>query len=1046
MIPEKYRLKNTIKYPTSVIIGGLNKLGLEIADSLIEQGGYVIIVDTYSQDAETKLGVFPANSLISFLDYTAIPHLDEDIRRLDYVFYFHHESEDLNKKISTSEFLNLSNYLDSALDLAQKFNAKFLLTTSIKAHQLVISKQDVNLEYGYGISSSKHTVYTEMELQKYAESLAMEYFEKEKLDLRIIRLGELIGDGIDFNKETPFTQILMDAVTNNQIRLRKDGLDSEWYIHILDAAYGIIKAQFSRITSGEIYSLTYETPFTNLSVAYKVQEYDSDAREIVFLDESDNLPPLKLYKPAPNLSTIGWGPKVSFEKAVKQSLAAAKIFVLETQSPIKKSNGTLVDKIKGFLALAETESSVSSEAGAISRLIAERKRQEELKKQSISYASNTLKTKRRRQKTLKEKIEDGLWTFFRSLGESFNIFKNKSPAQITGIILLIFIFLIVYLNYISPVVVIARNLLIIYPEVSSLEANIQTGNYKAVKSNLDTLDFHFEDTKRIILKFESLAGILALDSQFNELERNLDAYSEFIDGAKNLSIGIEPFNSYLDILQNNTVLRAATDSYISLSNLGVDYSQYFNRLKTSLPYVENGLSKIQKSAGIIKSIKSDLIPGLFANNLFPINNKIVSMSEFTKDMNTAKYLPSLFGVDSTKTYLVLILDNGIPAPLGGAISSYGLITVDKGSLVEVIVQSVDDGNFKFNSLSESDVQKINLRRLGFKNKSNLEFKDLASLKNIDDFVTIAAKSIKDTYSRDISGVATININSLNTLLSLINNNTGKTTQINSVEFGNKDLLTQIDLAQGDNRSLRNRNSVIAQVSAFVINNIIDVYKSNPAEVVKVLNLSAQSKDILVSTKGLTYQDYVISKDLNQSKVFNTTLPIDISFSVSDPKYLGSNKLPSYTTAIESLINSDFTIDNKINFKFPNLASTVEISLCLPANIADSSINVDNIPTERYVKTSIDQQKCTNIQAISEDEVSLSWKTTQLGKVVGEDLREVSYGIAKILGGTNTLDMKVSVDPTLSVVSFVPDVGQVSNSFIFTSQLKDDLLSTIVLKR
>lgn len=1045
MIPEKYRLKNTIKYPTSVIIGGLNKLGLEIADSLIEQGGYVIIVDAYTPDADAKLSVFSNNALISFLDYTAIPHLDEDIRRLDYVFYFQHDSEDLNKKISTSEFLNLSNYLDASLNLAKKFNAKFLLTTSIKAHQLILSKQDLNLEYGYGISSSRHTIYTEMELQKYAESLAIEYFEREKLDIRIIRLGELIGDGIDFNNSTAFTQILLDAVTNNQIRLRKDGLDTEWYVNILDAAYGIIKAQFSRVTTGEIYSLTYETPFTNLSVAYKIQEYDSDAREIIFLDETDNLPPLKLYKPAPNLSSIGWNPKVNFDKAVKQSLAAAKIFILENKS-LTKNNNNLVDKIKGFLALAETDTTMSSEAGAVSRLIAERKRQEELKKQSITNAAQASQKRRRPKKTFREKVEDGLWSFFRGLGESFNIFKNKSPSQIVVMLAVIVVLVIFYINYFSPVIALGRNLLILYPEVSQIEKSVSKGNFSEIKSNLDTVSFHFEDTRNIFTKFQGLASLLALDNQYNEVQKNLEAYSIFIDGAKNLSKGLEPFNTYLKNLQNNTVARAATDSYVSLSSSGLDYSDIFAQLNNSFPYVQDGIAKIQKSSGIINSLNYSLIPDFLVQNLNPLNTKINSVALTTENMDTVKYFNSLFGIDSPKTYLFVILDNTIPSPLGGYISAYAMVTMNKGSIVETVVQSTDDTNFKFNTLSESDLQLINLRKFGIKTKANITINDLASIKNIDDFNTIISKVFKESFSREISGVVTINADSLNSLVHFVNDNTGRTVEINSVTFGKDDVLRQIQLAQSDNQNSRSRNAIFAQLAGFVLNNIIDVLKMNSAGLVANLTNSALNRDLLTSTSGLEYQDYIVSNDFNQSAVLNNSLPVDLAFSINDPKYLGSDKMPSFTTAIESQVNSDLSLDNKLSFRFPNLASTAEISLCLPASISDSSIVVDNIPIERYVKATYNEEKCTNIMVISESNVSLKWKTAPVGKITSDSLREVTYGILKIRGGSNTLDMKVTADPTLRIEEFVPQVGQNGNSFAFTSQPKNDTYVKIVLKK
>lgn len=1050
MIPEKYRLKNTIKYPTSLIIGGLNRLGLEIAESLIEQGGYVILVDSYTKDTEAKLSAFNDHTLISFVDYTAIPHLDEDLRRLDYVFYFQHEADNLSNKISTSEFLTLSNYLDATLNLTKKFNAKFLLTTSIKAHQLVLAKQDLNMEFGYGLNTGRHTVYTEMELQKYAESLVMEYFERDRLDVRIVRLGEIIGDGLDFTKKTAFTEILLDAVTNNQIRLSKDGLDSEWYVHILDVAYGIIKAQFSRVTSGEIYSATYETPFTNLALAYKIQEYDTDAREIVFIDEEDNLPPLKLYKPAPNLSSIGWTPKVPFEKAVKQSLAAAKIYALENGPELEKKGkgqGTLVDKIKGFLAIAESEQAiVEGENSAVGRLIAERKKQEEIRKKSIEAASLSLKERKKRKKTFREKVDDFLWEFFRGLGSTFNIFKNKSPAQILGILALIILFAFVYINYFSPAVAVGRNLLVLHPEISAAENNFKKGDFDALKKNLDTIDFHYEDTKNIILRFQGVANLFALNEQFAELEKNLDAYSTFIDGAQNLSLGLTPFNQYLKSFENNTIQRAATDSYISLSNQGADYSSAFTNLNTNLPYIKNGIDKIQKAANVLESIDYNLIPGFITQNLASTNKALLEFADSTSQMESAEYFNSLFGIDSPKSYVILVLDNTVPTPVGGYISAYALITLNKGSIAEAVVQSTDDTSFKFNSLTDKDLQEINLRQIDVKVKDNLVFNDLANVKDFDTFTGLITKVFKDTYSRDIAAVATINLSSLSSILQFVKDSTGNTLEINSIEFGSGDLLGQLKIAQVGNETLRNRNATIAQLTAFSLGNLVDSFKERPADLLSTLKTNQLAKNIVLSTNGLAYQDFVVTEDFNDVQFKNTNHFVDIAFGVSDPKYLGSDKLPSYTTAFESVIDGEYALTNRLNFKFPNLTSTAIVSLCLPANIADNSITVENLPVERYIKTASDSQKCVNMEVISENQVSISWKTNSVGRIIETENREIQYGISKVRGGNTTLDSKFEVATGLNILSFVPQIGQTGNSLIFTSQLIDNLVVEIVLKK
>ena len=125
MIPEQYKIKNTVKHPTSVIVGGLSRLGMEIAESLIEQGGYVIIVDNFTTGSLDKLGNFPKGTLISFVDYQGITSLEDDLRRLDYFFYFAHDnSEDLDK-VSSQYFLNFSNYLDVSLNIVANFESKF---------------------------------------------------------------------------------------------------------------------------------------------------------------------------------------------------------------------------------------------------------------------------------------------------------------------------------------------------------------------------------------------------------------------------------------------------------------------------------------------------------------------------------------------------------------------------------------------------------------------------------------------------------------------------------------------------------------------------------------------------------------------------------------------------------------------------------------------------------------------------------------------------------------------------------------------------------
>ncbi|MFW5702938.1 MAG: hypothetical protein ACOCXP_03150, partial [Candidatus Dojkabacteria bacterium] len=96
-------IKYTTLYPTSIIVNGLDKFGYELAKTLTEQGGYVIIVDDL--DDRHELEEFARLRNTAFLDFTGVADMIEDIRRLDYVFYLNHSVFRKESEFSSQEFL-----------------------------------------------------------------------------------------------------------------------------------------------------------------------------------------------------------------------------------------------------------------------------------------------------------------------------------------------------------------------------------------------------------------------------------------------------------------------------------------------------------------------------------------------------------------------------------------------------------------------------------------------------------------------------------------------------------------------------------------------------------------------------------------------------------------------------------------------------------------------------------------------------------------------------------------------------------------------------
>ena len=269
-------LRETIKYPTSLIIRGAEPLGLELARALLDQGGFVIVADSEDRENTKAISELKKYKLFRFIDLSRTHELQEALRRLDYVFYFSHAVESLGIEISSHDFLEFSKFLDSVLFLAEKFEAKFLTTTSIRAHQFQLANK--SLDNNFDLEVETHSIYIASEIQRYAESLTQEYIKKKSLNARVVRLGEVMGEGIEFSPGTTMGRLIQESITQDKLTIYGDGLEAQYYVHLQDAVYGLIKSQFSKNTRGEIFSLSYEYEISTLSVAYKLNDYSAEAK------------------------------------------------------------------------------------------------------------------------------------------------------------------------------------------------------------------------------------------------------------------------------------------------------------------------------------------------------------------------------------------------------------------------------------------------------------------------------------------------------------------------------------------------------------------------------------------------------------------------------------------------------------------------------------------------------------------------------------------------------------------------------------------------
>lgn len=1042
---NQFKLKATIKYPTSVIVNGLSNLGIEIADSLLAQGGYVILVDAYNQENLLKLNdKFGSSNLVSFVDYSAIPHLQEDIRRLDYVFYLSHVANlDLNAEISTQSFLKYSNYLDTMLDLAVKFEAKLLLTTSIRAHQMMMSRMDIDMNFGTNVQS-KHTVYTEMEVQRYAESLCLEYATKKDLNVRIVRVGEIIGEGMDFSANTAFTKMVLQAVAGQDLVLQGDGLDTDWFVHLLDAAYGVIKAQFSKDTESEVFSLAYENNVTQLSMAYKIQELEANAKEIVFKDEGNGLPPIRLHKPAPNLAKIGWKPRIDFEKAIAESLSAAKLHLLKSEADHPEGDlpgSKLVGKLRSFFSVADATPTPAEiemlNSGPVSRLIAERKRQEQMRGESMDKADQIIRGRwRDRQRTPMQKLSAWIWRNFLDVRTNFGFLRQMTPAQFFGYLVIGVVFVAVYFAIVSPLIVFVRNVVVVATAITTLQAGLESSNYQQVYASSTQLTNALKENVTLASRFQGGASILGADKFLSSAVATMQSLGKVAEGVQNISYAAQPLDEYLTTYKDNTRFRLNNETYLSVTEAGTDYSPILGELTARSAFVDVGATKIAQGIEELKVQDYGLWPQFVSEQLEGLVDKFDSFQQISGIKDLVLYGPDLFGVNAPRSYLVVLIDNSRPMPVGGELSAYMMLTLQNGAIADLRLQSIDTFSPDLTKLSDSVLKEINLNSFQAKNKNNVTVRDLAFISNYELFGDTVAQLWEESLSRTVDGVVVVNYNFLSQLLNIKGNVT-----VDGQVFTQETFLTALASLQTSTPTNQRRNDIVSQVWAGLWERIFDEYKVTLPKLLTEAAAAARRKDLVVAQLSVAYSRAAAEYGLLDNDLTDVDVPLTTSF-VTDAKQISPSRYPAVNQAIKYTINPDLSATVIQTVKFPAVPGVDFVVFC--TNLASKDLKIEGIDSTKVRNTKSSSRNCMSVDVISETELTFSFTTLPIESLQNREYN-LEFGVSKNSGSEVISDFEVTINPALSLVKSLPQVPSIDNKIAFTQTLVSDQRITLTLK-
>ncbi|MFH1254480.1 MAG: UDP-glucuronic acid decarboxylase family protein [bacterium] len=323
-----------------LVTGGAGFLGSNLCRKLLELGHQVIAVDNLSTGRLDNIQDLTQNKNFNFIKHDIVDPIKQASRpkgdgstssprahlsklpidfKIDWIFNFAcpasppaYQSDPI-QTIKTS-FLGMLNMLE----LAKKNNARIMQASTSEVYGDPEEHPQKESYWGHVNPIGIRSCYDEG--KRSAESLIFDYHRTYKTDIKVIRIFNTYGPGMDPMDGRVVSNFIIQALNNQPITMYGDGKQTRSFCYVDDLINGIIKMMLTDCKIIGPVNLGNPKEFTLLELAQKVLELTGSKSKIVFepLPQDDpkrRRPDITLAK-----QLLNWNPEITLEIGLEKTI------------------------------------------------------------------------------------------------------------------------------------------------------------------------------------------------------------------------------------------------------------------------------------------------------------------------------------------------------------------------------------------------------------------------------------------------------------------------------------------------------------------------------------------------------------------------------------------------------------------------------------------------------------------------------------------------------------------------------------------------------
>ncbi len=289
----------------SLVTGGAGFIGSHLCDRLVREGHDVICLDNFFTGSKKNI-----EHLRDYANFELVRHdiIEPILLEVDQIYHFacpaspvHYQYNPVKTtKTSVMGTINM-------LGLAKRVHARILLVSTSEVYGDPVIHPQKEDYWGNVNPIGIRSCYDEG--KRVAETLMMDYYRQNKVDIKIIRIFNTYGPRMALNDGRVVSNFIIQALKNENITVYGDGSQTRSFQYIDDLVEGVRRMMDKENFIGPV-NIGNPDEFTIFSLAEKVIQMTGSGSKIIKLalppdDPSQRQPDIRLAK-----EKLGWEPKI----------------------------------------------------------------------------------------------------------------------------------------------------------------------------------------------------------------------------------------------------------------------------------------------------------------------------------------------------------------------------------------------------------------------------------------------------------------------------------------------------------------------------------------------------------------------------------------------------------------------------------------------------------------------------------------------------------------------------------------------------------------